>query len=92
MSEAAFATQPPRVAIPGAAAPDPRIARAEQRLTMLRELAELGMAMGRELTRRTLQSPETPEPTPATTRPTPSPASHAPCASPWRSRPRSRKT
>ena len=63
MSEHAFLTPPPPGALPesgGAAATDPRIARAEGRLAMLRELAELGMALTRELTRRTLESPETP--------------------------------
>lgn len=38
--------------------PDPRIARAQERLAMLRELAELGMALTRELTRRALETPE----------------------------------
>jgi hypothetical protein len=45
-----------------------RIARAEERLAMLRALAELGMDMTRELTRRTLEAPvaaaETPAPPP----------------------------
>jgi hypothetical protein len=35
----------------------PRIARAEQRLAMLRELADLGMAMTRDFTRRALEAP-----------------------------------
>jgi hypothetical protein len=43
----------------GAGATDPRVARAEERRAMLRELAELGMALTRELTRRTLETPET---------------------------------
>jgi hypothetical protein len=43
-------------------APDPRIARAEERLAMLRELSELGMAITRDLSRRALAAPETPEP------------------------------
>jgi hypothetical protein len=38
----------------GADAADPRIARAEQRLAMLRELSDLGMAMTRRLARRAL--------------------------------------
>jgi hypothetical protein len=43
---------------PARAPHDPRIARAEERLDMLRELAELGMSLARELTRRTLGAPE----------------------------------
>jgi hypothetical protein len=37
---------------------DPRQARAEERLDMLRELAELGMTLARELTRRAVYTPE----------------------------------
>jgi hypothetical protein len=37
---------------------DPRIARAEQRLAMLRELSDLGMAMTRRLARRALETPD----------------------------------
>jgi hypothetical protein len=37
---------------------DPRVARAEERLDMLRELAELGMALARDLTRRALDAPD----------------------------------
>ncbi len=37
---------------------DPRVARAEERLAILRELAELGMALARELTRRALETPD----------------------------------
>jgi hypothetical protein len=43
-------------------APDPRVARAEVRLAMLRELSDLGMALTRDLTRRALAAPETAEP------------------------------
>jgi hypothetical protein len=53
MSNASHADPPP----PDAAA-DPRIARAEERLAMLRELAEIGMAMTRRLARRTLEAPD----------------------------------
>jgi hypothetical protein len=42
----------------------PNVARAEQRLAMLRELAELGMSLARELTHRVLDPPATPEPQP----------------------------
>jgi hypothetical protein len=42
----------------GADSADPRIARAEQRLAMLRELSDLGMAMTRRLARRALASPD----------------------------------
>jgi len=49
----------------GAAATDPRVVRAEERRAMLREPAELGMALTRELTRRTLETAETPEVVPA---------------------------
>jgi hypothetical protein len=68
MSEHAFLTPAARTALPesrSADATDPRVARAEERLAMLRELAELGMTLTRELTRRTLESPETPEAAPA---------------------------
>jgi hypothetical protein len=61
MSEPALLPPPSRDAFPDsdrATGPDPRVARAEQRLAMLRELAELGMALTRELTRRTLEAPE----------------------------------
>ncbi|HWF01430.1 MAG TPA: hypothetical protein VG248_16640 [Caulobacteraceae bacterium] len=64
----AFRTAPPPAALPESSsddATDPRVARAEERLAMLRELAELGMALTRELTRRTLESPEAPEGGPA---------------------------
>jgi hypothetical protein len=37
---------------------DPREARAEERLDMLRELAELGMTLARELTRRVMETPD----------------------------------
>jgi hypothetical protein len=43
---------------PGPTPQDPREARAEERLDMLRELAELGMALARELTRRVLETPD----------------------------------
>jgi len=43
-------------------APDPRVARAEERLAMLRELSDLGMTLTRDLTRRALAAPETAEP------------------------------
>jgi hypothetical protein len=42
----------------GADGADPRIARAEQRLAMLRELSDLGMAMTRRLARRALETPD----------------------------------
>jgi hypothetical protein len=42
----------------GADSADPRIARAEQRLAMLRELSDLGMAMTRRLARRALAPPD----------------------------------
>jgi len=45
-------------------APDPRIARAEERLVMLRELAELGMALARELTRIVAATPDSAEAAP----------------------------
>ncbi len=62
MSQDAFHTPPPAGDLPeSAGSVDSRIARAEQRLAMLRELAELGMALTRELTRRTLAAPEPPE-------------------------------
>jgi len=54
-----FNTPPPirdRLASRGADVSDARIARAEQRLAMLRELAELGMALTRELARRELDA------------------------------------
>jgi hypothetical protein len=58
MSNAPFPTQPP----PGHPAErdpaDPRIVRAEQRLAMLREMAEIGMAMTRALGRRALEAPD----------------------------------
>jgi hypothetical protein len=44
------------------AAPDARVARAEERLAFLRELAELGMALTRDLVGRTLEAPDAPEP------------------------------
>jgi hypothetical protein len=44
------------------APPDPRVARAEERLAMLRELSEMGMALTRDLTRRALAAPDAPEP------------------------------
>lgn len=44
--------------------PDAAIAHAEERRVMLRELAELGMALARDLTRRALEPQETPEETP----------------------------
>ena len=63
MSNDPLLTPPPLADPPEiAAAPDPRIARAEERLAMLRELAELGMALARELTRRTLEAEEDPDP------------------------------
>ena len=45
-------------------APDPRIARAEERLVMLRELAELGMQLARELTRIVAATPDSAEAAP----------------------------
>jgi len=65
MSEQAPLTLPPRGVPPGSedgAAADPRIVRAEQRLAMLRDLAELGMALARDLARRTLEAPDEAEP------------------------------
>ena len=62
-------------------APDPRIARAEQRLAMLRELAELGMALTRELTRRAMAAPETPEAAPDATPASRHPPRHDPADS-----------
>jgi len=59
----------------GADVSDARIARAEQRLAMLRELAEIGMALTRELARRELEgapeaaadpNPTAPKPAPKT--------------------------
>ena len=100
MSQDAFLTPPPRTALPESFAniPDPRIARAEERLAMLREMAEIGMALLRDLPRRALETQEPPEaepdadtppnrprnprPAPAKTQPSPSPASRAPFASP----------
>jgi hypothetical protein len=61
MSDHALLTPPSRAPSPETTAADPRIARAEQRLATLRELAELGMALTRELTRRTLEAREEPE-------------------------------
>ncbi len=64
MSERPVHTPPPRGAFPeiaAADAADPRVVRAEQRLAMLRELAELGMALARDLTRRALETPDSPE-------------------------------
>src|SRR5271165_5478725 len=61
MSKDALLPPPAPGSLPGgdsADTTDPRVARAEQRLAMLRELAELGMALTRELTRRTLQTSE----------------------------------
>ncbi len=54
-------TAPPPPPPPGAlteSGADPRIARAEQRLAMLRELSEIGMAMTRRLARRVLEAPD----------------------------------
>jgi hypothetical protein len=68
MAKDAFPNPPASSALAesdGAAVADPRIARAEERLAMLRELAELGMALTRELTRRTLEGPESLETPPA---------------------------
>jgi hypothetical protein len=68
MSEHAFLTPPAHAALPESSSADPadpRVARAEERRAMLRELAELGMALTRELTRRTLETPQTPEAAPA---------------------------
>jgi hypothetical protein len=63
MSNATFPIQPHPEAHPDSPPPrdaaDPRIARAEERLAMLRELAELGMSMTRAFTRRALESPPT---------------------------------
>jgi hypothetical protein len=50
-----------------AVAADPRIARAEQRLAMLQELSELGMAMTRRLARRVLTAPDAAVADPAAT-------------------------
>jgi hypothetical protein len=61
-------------------APDPRIARTEERLAMLRELSELGMALTRNLARRALERPAPPEP-PASA-PSASAASATPPAAP----------
>jgi hypothetical protein len=61
MSNAPFPTQPPPGPLPESdptAASDARIARAEQRLAMLREMAEIGMAMTRALGRRALEAPD----------------------------------
>jgi len=79
MSQDAFLTPPPRTALPereAVTAPDPRIARAEERLAMLREMAEVGMALLRDLPCRSLETQETPEAAPdadATSKPTPKP-------------------
>jgi len=56
-------------------APDPRIARAEQRLAMLRELAELGMTLSRALTRRAVAEADHAEAA-AETDTTPAPTPH----------------
>ena len=72
-------TAPPE-SVP-ADAPDPRIARAEQRLAMLRELAELGMALTRELTRRAMAAPEAPEAAPDATPASRHPPRHDPADS-----------
>jgi hypothetical protein len=62
MSPDASPDAPPPAGPPeGDAASDPRIARAEQRVAMLRELAELGMALTREMARRALAPPAEPE-------------------------------
>jgi len=53
---------------------DPAIAHAEERRVMLRELAELGMALARDLTRRALEAPETAERATETATPAPRPA------------------
>ena len=58
MSEHPFLPPPLSDTLPERDAPDPRIARAEQRLAMLRELAELGMALTRALARRALEAPD----------------------------------
>jgi hypothetical protein len=79
MSNAAFPTQPRSDAHLGAPPErdpaDPRIVRAEERLAMLRELAELGMSMTRAFARRALESPPTdPDDAPA---PAPAPSAMA---------------
>jgi hypothetical protein len=51
------------------AAADARVARAEERLVMLRELAEIGMAMTRKLGRRVLEAPDDDAPDPAPAEP-----------------------
>ncbi|HZL01271.1 MAG TPA: hypothetical protein VFC47_15400 [Caulobacteraceae bacterium] len=67
-------TFPPPSRPESATTSDPRVVRAEQRLAMLRELGELGIALAWDLTRRTLEVPDEAE------------AASAPCASPWRRR------
>jgi len=71
-----FNTPPPIRDCPamrGAGVTDARVARAEQRLAMLRELAEIGMALTRELARRELEAGPEAAADPNSTVPTPTP-------------------
>ena len=76
MSEPASLPPPPQDALPqsaAAGAPDPRIVRAEQRLAMLRELAELGMTLSRALTHRAVAEADYAEAADAETKAAPGP-------------------
>jgi hypothetical protein len=62
MSLDTLSTEPPTLTdTETPATPDPRIARAEERLCMLRELAEMGMELTRALVRQNAPAPEAPE-------------------------------